>query len=179
MIPQFMLFPLLLIGLCLPHFTQRKNILYANLLLVSGYSITMLIYGQDLGALIYFVAAIGTTSQIILGEKWGRKGTYIRIGIAAFLVLCGASILYDAPTDLIAIVAFAGARFAETCTKPQNIRRGLLCSGSLFLLYAGVSGVWPVFIAQLTLVISILFALAFNSGHLKKPQINLIKIAFK
>lgn len=151
----------------MPHFAERRKILYANLSLVSGYALIMYAYAQPLGTLIYMVAAVGTISQLVMDEKWGRVGMYLRIAVAAILVLCGASLLYSAPTDLIAIVAFALARTAETQTQPQKMRICFFMSFVLFVLFAGISGVWPIFFVQIALTLSVLVSIGRHSGHIK------------
>lgn len=161
------------VALILPHMRARKHILYANIVLVSLYAVIMGMQGVAIGLLIYVIAASSSIMQLMIPEErniWGITSYQLRISSACILVFFGSIILYSSPLDCIAIAGFAVARFAETRENLLQIKQGYLLSSSLFLVFAALSGVWAVALAQMGLVISLLAAVTMGMIQMRQMQ---------
>jgi len=146
-------------GFFVYHLQQRRQMLAAKAVVDALYGMHYYMMHAYAGAYGIAIAVLGGLVQIVTPDHLMRRTMLIRNIVAALLALLGCFVAAQQATDFLPLIAASSARFVETQAQPQRIRLGMSIILILWLLYALENHLVLIFIAQGTLLVSLLIAL--------------------
>lgn len=148
------------------HLRTRQSLLMANVVTAGCFSVYQ--YSQDVkaGALVSTLIAVSCAAQICV-ETFNLDPARINTAknsICLIAIGLGTVLIYKTPVDILPIIAFSRARFADKQDSPQDIRITYLPCIFIWLTYFSIHELWLMTSLQVVELISIAIAIGHDAN---------------
>lgn len=150
---------------------DRKVMLLCGVLCAATFSIFWGYNGEMTAMGITIAAMTGTLIQFLTPTRLLQKTYWARFTFTLALAAGVFASTYHGAQDILPLVGFAVARFAETLSRPQFIRCGYQFSGVMWLVFSAFSGNIAGVVSNIVILTAQTYALLRDWGGLAKPRL--------
>ncbi len=146
---------------------DKKHILLFNIGACMSCSVYLYAEGTYAGVIACFAASGGSLFQLyMMHYAKEHSETYVNIlkfaGCSAFASI-GIYTVYDAPPDILLIIAIIACRGGETLSKSLHVKMGFTLAEGLWLIYAAYNELFLLFSIHLIMTLLGLYSILKNS----------------